>query len=77
MLRNFRCKNFFRAKHDFALSLQTMELVQTKSIMSSHSVRFSSAGELNLSNKGKTNYFDRKINKKVLKHTKLMDQISS
>ena len=54
-----------------------MELVQTKSIMSSHSVRFSSAEELNLSNKGKTNYFDRKINKKVLKHTKLMDQISS
>ena len=48
-------KNFFRARHDFVLSLQTLELVQTKSNMSSHSVRFSSAGVLNLSNKDKSN----------------------
>ena len=40
-------------------SLQTLELVQTKSNMSSHTVRFSSAGVLNLSNnKDKANYFD-------------------
>ena len=62
------------------LSLQTLELVQTKSNMSLHSVTFSSAGVLNLSNKDKEskfNYFDWKINKKVLKLTKLMNQISS
>ena len=53
-------KNFFRARHDFVLSLQTLELVQTKSNMSSHSVRFSSAGVLNLSNKDKANYFGLK-----------------
>ena len=53
--------NFLRAWHDFVLSLQTLELVQTKSDMSSHSVRFSSAGVLNLSNnKYKANYFDWK-----------------
>ena len=79
MLRKLH-KNFFRAWwHDFVLlSLQTLELVQTKSNMSSHSVRFSSAGVLNLSNnKDKANYFDWKINKKVFKLTKLMTQISS
>ena len=70
-------KDFFRARHDFVLSLQTLELVQTKSNMSSHSVRFSSAGVLNLSNKDKVNYFDWKINKKVFNLTKLMTQISS
>ena len=64
-------KNFFRARNDFMLSLQTLELVQTKSNMSSHSVRFSSAEVLNLSNKDKANYFVWKINKKVLKLTKL------
>ena len=70
-------KNFFRARLDFVLSLQTLELVQTKSNISSHSVRFSSAGVLNLSNKDKVNYFDWKINKKVFNFTKLMTQISS
>ena len=70
-------KNFFRARLDFVLSLQTLELVQTKSNISSHSVRFSSAGVLNLSNKDKVNYFDWKINKKVFNLTKLMTQISS
>ena len=70
-------KNFFRARHDFMLSLQTLELVQTKSNMSSHSVRFSSAGVFNLSNKDKANNFDWKINKKVLKLTKLKTQILS
>ena len=62
------------------LSLQTLELVQTKSNMSLHSVTFSSAGVLNLNNKDKEskfNNFDWKINKKVLKLTKLMNQISS
>ena len=62
---------------DFVLALQTLELVQTKSNMSSYSVRFSSAGELNLSNKDKWNYFKCKTNKRVLKRTKLMTQISS
>ena len=42
------------------LAPQTLELVQTKSNMSSHTVRFSSAGVLNLSNKDKANYFDWK-----------------
>ena len=56
------------------LSLPAMELVQTKSNMSSHSVRFSSAGVLNLSNnKDKANYFDWEINKKVFKLTKVDD----
>ena len=63
--------------HDFVLSLQTLGLFQTKSNMSSHSVRFSSAGVLNLSNKDKSNYFNCKTNKRVLKLTKLMTQISS
>ena len=40
--------NFFRARRDSVLSLQTLELVQTKNIMSSNSVTFSS-GVLNLS----------------------------
>ena len=70
-------KNFFRSRHDFTLSLQTLELVQTKSNMSSHSVKFSSTGVLNLSNKDKANYFVWKINKKMLKLTKLMAQILS
>ena len=74
-LENDIYKNFFRARYDFVLSLQTLELVQIKSNMSPHSVRFSSAGVLNLSNKDKANYFDWKINKKVLKLTKLMTQI--
>ena len=76
-LENYTYKNFFRARHDFELSLQTLELVQIKIKISSHSVKVSSAGILNLSNKDKTNYFDWKINKKVLELTKLMTQISS
>ena len=65
--------------HDFVLSLQALGLVQTKSNMSSHSVRFSSAGVLNLSNnKDKASYFDWKINKiRKCKLPKLMTQISS
>ena len=59
------------------LLLPTLELVQTKSNMSSESVRFSSAGVLNLSNKDKANYFVWKINKKVQKLTKLTSQILS
>ena len=59
------------------MSLQTLELVQAKSNMSSHSVRFFSAGVLCVSNKDKTDYFDSKINKKVLKLTNLVTQISS
>ena len=59
MPRKLLHKNFFRAWHDFVLSLPTMELAQTKSNMSSHSVRFFSAGVLNLSNnKDKADYFD-------------------
>ena len=78
MLRKLHIyNNFFRSRQDFVLSLQTLELVQTKSTMSSHLVRFSSAGILNLSNKEKANYFDWKIKKKMLKLTKLMTQILS
>ena len=68
---------FFRARHDLCLcvlSLQTLELVQTKNSMRSLSVRFSSR-ILNLSSKA--NHFGWKITKKVLKLTKLMTQISS
>ena len=75
-LESYIYNKVFRARHDFVLSLQTLDLVQTKSNMSSHSVRFSSAGVLNLSNKDKANYFDWKIIKKVLKLTILMTQIS-
>ena len=70
-------KNFFRARSDFVLSLETLGLVQTKRNLSSHSVSFSSASVLNLSIKDKANYFDCKINKKILKLTNLMIQISS
>ena len=42
--------NFFKARRDFVLSLQTLELVQTKNSMTSRSVRFSSR-VLNLSSK--------------------------
>ena len=69
--------NFFRARHDqclCVLSLQTLELAQTKNSMRSLSVRFSSR-ILNLSSKA--NHFGWKITKKVLKLTKLMTQISS
>ena len=54
-------KKFFGARCEFVISLQTLELLQTKSIMSLHSVRFSSAGVLNMSNKDKANYFVWKI----------------
>ena len=54
MLRSSCCfhstLHFFKFRRDFVLSLQILELVQTKSSMSSHSVRFSS-GVLNLSRK--------------------------
>ena len=56
--------------------MQTLELVQTKNSMSSHSVRFSSR-VLNLSSKKyKAKYFDWKNTKKVLKPAKLITQIS-
>ena len=43
--------NFFRARYDFVLSLQTvLKLVQTKNSMGSHSISFSS-GVWNLGSK--------------------------
>ena len=45
-LKSYIYKNFSRARHDFMLSLQTLELVQTKNYKSSHSIRFSFAGVL-------------------------------
>ena len=38
MRRSYIYKNFVRASRDFVLSLQTLELVQTKSNMSSDSL---------------------------------------
>ena len=56
------------------LSLPTVKLAQTKSNMSSHSVRFFSAGVLNLSNnKDKADYFDWKTNKKAFQTHKTDD----
>ena len=60
---------------DFMLSLQSLELVQTKNGMSSHSVRFP-LRYWTWVEKYKENYFDWKITKKVLKLTKLTAQIS-
>ena len=52
MLRSYNSFELFQieppARCDFVSSLQTLELVQTKKSLSSHSVRFSTA-ELNLS----------------------------
>ena len=57
--------------------MQTLELVQTKNSMSSHSVRFFSR-VLNLSSKEyKANYFDWKNTKEVFELTKSMTQISN
>ena len=56
--------------------MQTLELVQTKNSMSSHSVRFSSEILNRSSKKYKADYFDWKNTKKVLKLIKLTTHIS-